>query len=145
MQQERVKGKTRNLNELPKPSFLDFDARSEEDFEESREPDETESMTSGFTTGALEPISSEVKLPGGVATGNFLHEMLERINYDQLLETSSSEAWSELSGVNALLARIAEKHGFSEAFHRISGLGHTPYAFDKKTPNFAQGLDFLRF
>ena len=21
----------------------------------------------------------------------------------------------------------------------------TPYAFDKKTPNFAQGLDFLRF
>ena len=22
---------------------------------------------------------------------------------------------------------------------------HTPYAFDKKTPNFAQGLDFLTF
>ena len=24
------------------------------------------------------------------------------------------------------------------------GKGNTPYAFDKKTPNFAQGLDFLR-
>ena len=23
--------------------------------------------------------------------------------------------------------------------------GHTPYALDKKTPNFVQGLDFLRF
>ncbi len=116
MQQEREKGKTRNLNELSKPSFLDFDARSEEDFEETREPDETESMKPESTTGVLEPISTEAKLPGGVATGNFLHEMLERIDYDQLLETSSPEAWSELSGVNALLARILEKHSFSEEF-----------------------------
>ena len=38
---------------------------------------------------------------------------------------------------------VAKRSKFTHGVTHI--ISHTPYAFDKKTPNFAQGLDFLRF
>ena len=91
-----------------------FEARAEDDFEETREADEPESIIAESPASSKQADPNMLKLPGGASTGNFLHEILERIDYAQVLESTSTEEWAQNSGVRQQLTRIAEKHGFSE-------------------------------
>ncbi len=114
LQKEREHGRRSNPRRDSNFTLPHFEARAEDDFEETREADEPESINAESPTSSKQADPSMLKLPGGASTGNFLHEILERIDYAQVLGSTSTEEWAQNSGVRQQLTRIAEKHGFSE-------------------------------
>jgi exodeoxyribonuclease V beta subunit len=60
------------------------------------------------------PVLAPDELPGGVATGLFLHEVLEKLLVPSVRDAVSEEAWAV--GVKGLLERAAQRHGIEERF-----------------------------
>ena len=99
LQKEREHGERSNPGRDSNFNLPHFEARAEDDFEETREADEPESINAKSPASSKQADPSMLKLPGGASTGNFLHEILERIDYAQVLESNSAEEWVQNSGV----------------------------------------------
>ncbi|HET9449288.1 MAG TPA: 3'-5' exonuclease, partial [Aggregicoccus sp.] len=60
------------------------------------------------------PVLAADELPGGVATGLFLHEVLEKVDVKPVCEAESLEAWAP--GVETLLQRAARRQGIEPRY-----------------------------
>ena len=103
LQKEREHGRNSNPGRDSNFTLPHFEARVEDDFEDTREADEPESINAESPASSKQADPSTLKLPGGASTGNFLHEILERIDYAQVLGSTSAEEWAQFSGcINSL-------------------------------------------
>ncbi len=70
--------------------------------------------------GTLEATISTDELPGGVRTGQFLHILLERLDYASLTRHSDFEQWAEDASVVELFERAMLEHGFGPEYLTLS-------------------------
>lgn len=70
--------------------------------------------------GTLEATISTDELPGGVRTGQFLHIVLERLDYASLTRHADFDQWAEDPGVVALFERAMLEHGIGPEYLALS-------------------------
>jgi exodeoxyribonuclease V beta subunit len=75
----------------------------------SREADQTGEVTPELLRG-------ENDLPGGAATGIFLHGIIETLDFTTLLRAPTFEAWRGAPEVRAVVDHAARTHGIEERF-----------------------------
>ena len=61
--------------------------------------------------GSHEDAVSSSELPGGVHTGLFLHDVLERLDYSTLTRYADFDTWAISPSVSSLFARLMLEHG----------------------------------
>ena len=70
--------------------------------------------------GSSEEAVGQDELPGGVRTGLFLHDVLERLDYSSLTRCMDLEEWSQEAGVSALFERSMLEHGVESQHTELS-------------------------
>ncbi|MBF0239784.1 MAG: UvrD-helicase domain-containing protein [SAR324 cluster bacterium] len=68
------------------------------------------------TTMNVAPGVKEKDLPGGANTGNFLHELLERVFFPSLENSITPEGWLERPKTRGLFEELIRKYGISAEF-----------------------------
>jgi exodeoxyribonuclease V beta subunit len=70
--------------------------------------------------GSSEDAVGLDELPGGVRTGLFLHDILERLDYSSLTRFQDVEEWAEDEDVHALFERSMLEHGVEPEYLALS-------------------------
>jgi exodeoxyribonuclease V beta subunit len=70
--------------------------------------------------GTSEDAVGPQELPGGVRTGQFLHDVLERLDYSTLTRHQDFGEWSQDADVGALFARSMQEHGLEPQYLPLS-------------------------
>jgi exodeoxyribonuclease V beta subunit len=70
--------------------------------------------------GTSEDAVGPQELPGGVRTGQFLHDVLERLDYSTLTRHQDFGEWSQDADVDALFARSMQEHGLEPEYLPLS-------------------------
>ncbi|MBC8258238.1 MAG: UvrD-helicase domain-containing protein [SAR324 cluster bacterium] len=115
--------------------LLPVEIRSETDLGERRENDESNVRRLSENADLL-PVTAEAleisktdsisetykdQLPGGMQTGNMLHELLELVDFNTVKTSSSPEDWLANTAVHRLLDSFRERYGRSlETLPRIA-------------------------
>ena len=80
-------------------------------------PEQLEAAKAGDEVSVSEPIrtlASPEPLPGGAKTGTYLHELLERVDFDDLNRTEGFEEWTALERTQFLFQSVSVQHGIDE-------------------------------
>jgi exodeoxyribonuclease V beta subunit len=70
--------------------------------------------------GTSEDAVGPQELPGGVRTGQFLHDVLERLDYSTLTRHRDFSDWSDDADVHALFVRSMQEHGLEPRYLPLS-------------------------
>jgi len=70
----------------------------------------------GRATLALTPAEGE--LPGGTASGSMLHEILEFIPFDSLIQTQAFDDWRQLKEIDDIVAAAMNRNGIDMKYRR---------------------------
>ncbi len=89
-----------------------YQTNTDDELTEPREVDEPQTDKHESYEPNQNTQNSE-RLSGGTRTGNFLHEVLERIDYSAVIEQETCETWVRLPAVINLMRMLADKHGIS--------------------------------
>lgn len=115
--------------------------RSETDLGERRENDETDNMLiiekqtripdQTHRTQHLNHKAQKDLLPGGVQTGNLLHELFELVDFTTIQESSSPQEWLALPPVHRLIDSLSER--FEHSFETVPRIAEIIW-FTLRTP-----------
>ena len=98
-------------------SVMPVEIRTESRLNDRREDDEHFVQQIPDTEYELNPYSSVSKnnlLPGGIQTGNMMHELLEHLDFETIRKSNSPQNWLEQSLVREQIEKIREQYQRSE-------------------------------
>ena len=119
------------INETVGGNIFPVEIRSETDLGERRENDETDDTIIQESQNTI-PLPTHENgyllqkapidlLPGGVQTGNLLHELLEFVDFTTIQESSSPQEWIALPSVHHLIDSLVERFEYAaETVPRIA-------------------------
>ena len=98
-------------------SVMSVEIRTESQLNDRREDDENFVQQIPDTENETNSYSSESKknlLPGGIQTGNMMHELLEHLDFETIRKSSSPQNWLEQTLVREQIKKIRERYQRSE-------------------------------